>query len=85
MTRNAPEGNPQYQVGADWTQVRNPATAQVMGYMAPGETYQQFFSGQSGHILPQFADVGQEVMTNPDYQKGQISKDPVYAGAGSGK
>ncbi len=85
MTRNAPEGNPQYQVGADWTQVRNPATAQVMGYMAPGETYQQFFSGQSGHILPQFADVGQEVMTNPDYQRGQISKDPVYAGAGSGK
>lgn len=79
---NAPEGNPQYQVGPDWVQVRNPNTAQVMGYMAPGETYQQFFSGQSGHILPQWRDVGQELMTNPDYQKGQIPTGPVSSGAG---
>ncbi len=85
MVPNAPEGNPQYQVGSDWTQIRNPSTAQVMGYMAPGETYQQFFSGQSGHLLPQYKEVGQELMTNPDYQQGQISKDPVYAGVGSGK
>lgn len=82
---NAPEGNPPYQIGPDWVQVRNPSTAQVMGYMAPGETYQQFFSGQSGHILPQWSDVGQELMTNPDYQKGQISKDPVTAGMGAGQ
>lgn len=80
----APEGDPQYQVGPDWTQIRNPATAQVLGYMAPGETYQQFFSGQSGHLLPQWKEVGQELLNNPDYQKGQISRDPVYAGVGSG-
>lgn len=80
----APAGNPPYQVGRDWVQVRNPDTAQVMGYMAPGETYQDFFSGKSGHILPQFADVGHELVTDPQYQKGQIPKGPVSSGAGAG-
>jgi hypothetical protein len=79
---NPVEGNPSYAVGPNWVQVRNPSTAQVMGYMAPGETYQQFFSGQSGHILPQFAAVGQELMNNPQYQN-QIPAGPVNAGSGS--
>lgn len=78
-----PEGNPQYQVGPDWVQVRNPATAQVLGYMAPGETYQQFFSGQSGHLLPQWREVGQELLNNPEYRD-RISRDPVFPGVGSG-
>ncbi len=78
---NAPQGNPPYQVGPDWIQVRNPDTAQVMGYMQPGETYQQFFSGQSGHILPQFSDVGQQLLK--DYPNA-VPKGPVSAGSGSG-
>lgn len=69
---NRPEGNPPYQIGPDWVQIRNPATAQVMGYIAPGETYEQFFSGQSGHIFPQWRDVGRELMNNPEYRTGPI-------------
>ncbi len=78
---NAPQGNPPYQIGPDWVQVRNPDTAQVMGYLAPGETYQDFFSGKSGHILPQWQAVGQELLTNPAYQ-GQVTQGSVTGGAG---
>lgn len=43
---------PPYQIGPDWIAVQNSHNGQIMGWMAPGETYQQFFSGASGHLLP---------------------------------
>ena len=43
---------PPYTIGPDWIAVQNSHNGQIMGWMAPGETYQQFFSGASGHLLP---------------------------------
>jgi hypothetical protein len=33
-----------------------------MGYMAPGETLEDFMSGRSGHILPQYAAEGRYIL-----------------------
>lgn len=58
-------GNPQngrttpaelpYKISKGWLQVKD-ANGNVLGYMAPGESYQDFFSGQSGHLLAGFQD-----------------------------
>jgi len=58
-------GNPQngrttpatlpYKIGKGWLQVKD-ANGNVLGYMAPGESYDDFFSGQSGHLLGGFQD-----------------------------
>jgi hypothetical protein len=43
---------PPYAIGPDWAAVQNSHNGQIMGWMAPGETYEDFFSGRSGHLLP---------------------------------
>ncbi|MFN8555764.1 MAG: hypothetical protein U0103_30215, partial [Candidatus Obscuribacterales bacterium] len=58
-------GNPQngrmtpanlpYKISNGWLQVKD-ANGNVLGYMAPGESYEDFFSGQSGHLLAGFQD-----------------------------
>ncbi|RTL43760.1 MAG: hypothetical protein EKK48_08425 [Candidatus Melainabacteria bacterium] len=58
-------GNPQngrmtpadlpYKISKGWLQVKD-ANGNVLGYMAPGESYEDFFSGQSGHLLAGFQD-----------------------------
>jgi hypothetical protein len=53
-----------YTPGPDWAPVFNSHSGALMGYMAPGETLQQFFSGQSGHILPSQAAEGQWILQN---------------------
>ncbi len=55
---------PPYQIGPDWIAVQNTHNGQVMGWMAPGETFQQFFSGQSGHLLPGNEAEGQYILQN---------------------
>ncbi|HEY9679885.1 MAG TPA: hypothetical protein V6C76_17915 [Drouetiella sp.] len=82
-------GNPQlqqsqtgygsYTPGANWITVRNPDTAAIMGYMAPGETYQDFFSGASGHIFPEYSQVGKTILQ--DYPKA-VPTGPATSGAG---
>lgn len=53
-----------YTPGPDWAPVFNSHSGDLMGYMAPGETLQQFFSGQSGHILPAQAAEGLWILQN---------------------
>lgn len=55
---------PPYEIGANWAPVVNTHNGQIMGWMAPGETYQQFFSGQSGHLLPGWEAEGQYILEN---------------------
>lgn len=62
-TEQDQNGNPQngrvtpatlpYKIGKGWLQVKD-ANGNVLGYMSPGESYDDFFSGQSGHLLPGF-------------------------------
>ena len=70
---NTPAG---YQAPAGGTPLYDPATGQLMGYAAPGETYQQFFSGSSGHIFPQFTGVGEQII-----QKGGLPSGPIIPGS----
>ena len=53
-----------YTPGPDWAPVFNSHSGALMGYMAPGETLKQFFSGQSGHILASQAAEGQWILQN---------------------
>jgi hypothetical protein len=53
-----------YAPGPDWAAVCNSHSGALMGYMAPGETFQEFFSGQSGHILPSQLPEGQWILQN---------------------
>jgi len=55
---------PPYAIGPDWIAVQNTHNGQIMGWMAPGETFQQFFSGQSGHLLPGNEAEGQYILQN---------------------
>jgi len=55
---------PPYPIGPDWIAVQNTHNGQIMGWMAPGETFQQFFSGQSGHLLPGNEAEGQYILQN---------------------
>lgn len=55
---------PPYQIGPDWIAVNNTHNGQIMGWMAPGETFQQFFSGQSGHLLAGYEAEGQYILQN---------------------
>lgn len=53
-----------YQIGPDWIGVRNTHNGQVMGYMAPGESFEDFFSGRSGHLLPGWEAEGKYILEN---------------------
>ena len=53
-----------YTPGSDWAAVTNSHNGQIMGYMAPGETWQDFFSGASGHLLPGNAAEGAYILQN---------------------
>jgi hypothetical protein len=53
-----------YTPGLDWAAVYNSHDGSLMGYMAPGETYAEFFSGQSGHLLASQAPEGQYILQN---------------------
>lgn len=55
---------PPYAIGPDWIAVQNTHNGQIMGWMAPGETLQQFFSGASGHLLPGNEAEGQYILQN---------------------
>lgn len=55
---------PPYQIGPNWIAVQNTHNGQIMGWMAPGETLQQFFSGQSGHLLPGNEAEGRYILEN---------------------
>lgn len=61
---NAAPVEPPYQIGPDWIGVRNSHNGQVMGWMAPGETYEDFFSGRSGHLLPGHEAEGKYILEN---------------------
>ncbi|HEY9732024.1 MAG TPA: hypothetical protein V6C89_08930 [Drouetiella sp.] len=54
VRRSAPANLP-YKISKGWLQVKD-ANGNVLGYMAPGESYVDFFSGQSGHLLGGFQD-----------------------------
>lgn len=41
-----------------WALVKNTHNGQPMGYLAPGETYEEFFTGKSGHLYPQWLQLG---------------------------
>lgn len=79
-------GNPQngtttpaqlpYQIGPGWNVVRDPH-GNVLGYMAPGETPQQFFSGQSGHLLPGFQDEAGALYNHGNYSVTPASQQAI--------
>lgn len=90
-TQQDQNGNPQngastpatvpYQIGSGWNVVRD-SRGNVLGYMAPGETYQQFFSGQSGHLLPGFQDETPMLLSQAENTgTGSFSVAPVSAQA----
>lgn len=65
-----PGGNPStqpsnlpYTPGEDWAAIYS-QDGQLMGHMAPGETWGQFFSGDSGHLLPGFEGEGARILEN---------------------
>jgi hypothetical protein len=53
-----------YAIGPNWIAVQNTHDGNIMGYMAPGETLEDFFSGRSGHILPMYAEEGRYILEN---------------------
>lgn len=55
---------PPYQIGANWAAVQNTHNGQIMGWMAPGETFEDFFSGRSGHLLPGWEAEGKYILEN---------------------
>lgn len=55
---------PPYQIGSHWMMVRNTHNGQIMGWMAPGETFEDFFSGRSGHLLAGWEKEGRYILEN---------------------
>jgi hypothetical protein len=53
---------PPYKIGSNWIAVNNTHNGQIMGWMAPGESFEDFFSGRSGHLLPGWEAEGRYIL-----------------------
>jgi hypothetical protein len=52
-----------YEVTSDMKPVQNNETGRLMGWMSPGESVQQFLSGQTGKLLPTQLMAGQTMLS----------------------